>query len=327
MPATDRSDSRPRLAADFFKAHGLGNDYLVFPAGDAWVARREAVARVCHRHRGVGSDGIIAYLGRGRPEPSGEGEDVDVVEPAATGGAGGDTDVHRLEGFNPDGSEFERSGNGLRVFAAYLAARGVVGEGEPFRVTLGGDVVEMEVLDRGPGGRLDVRVDMGRARTGLEAVRGIAEPLTDEGRVSHPGRGDLAVTFVSVGNPHGVYFTDRPGVEVLRDVGPFLSTHRAFPRGLNVQVARVVDPGRLHVLVWERGVGETSASGTSACAAAVAAVSTGRAEPGPIQVEMEGGTLGVTVSPELDVELRGPVGESFRGALTAGFCEGLGSPL
>jgi len=290
---------RPSLAAVFFKGHGLGNDYLVFPAGEAWTAGPPAVERVCDRWLGVGGDGIIVQLG------------VD------------DTGIHHLRGFNPDGTEFERSGNGLRVFAAFLASRGDVEEGAPFHVSLGGDTVEMEVLGRGPGARLDVRVDMGRARTGFDVVRADREYLTPEGAVRHPTRGDLALTLVSVGNPHGVYFTERPGVEVLRDVGPFLSSHRAFPQGLNVQVARVLEPGRLKVLVWERGVGETSASGTSACAAAVAAVTTGRMEPGPIEVEMEGGVLGVAVSPDLDVELRGPVEEIYEGRLADGFCEEL----
>lgn len=291
--------ARPSLAADFFKAHGLGNDYLVFPVGEAWTARAPAVERVCDRWLGAGADGIIVHLGAD------------------------DTGIHHLRGFNPDGGEFERSGNGLRVFAAYLASRGDVKEGEAFHVSLGGDTVEMEVLSRGEGPRLEVRVDMGRAQVGLEAVRADTEYLAPEGGVRHPTRGVLEVVPVSVGNPHGVYFTERPGVEVLRDVGPFLGSHRAFPRGLNVQVARVVGRGRLRVLVWERGVGETSASGTSACAAAVAAVTTGRMEPGSIEVEMEGGTLGVTISPELDVELRGPVEEIYEGRLADGLCREL----
>lgn len=297
--AADPPGARPALAAGFFKAHGLGNDYLVFPVGDAWMARASAVERVCDRWLGAGADGIIAYLG------------ID------------DSGIHHLRGFNPDGGEFERSGNGLRVFAAFLASRGDVEEGEEFHVGLGGDTVTMELLFRAEGPRLEVRADMGRARVGFDAVHADTEHLAPEGGIRHPTRGVLEVTPVSVGNPHGVYFTERPGVEVLRDVGPFLGSHRAFPHGLNVQVARVVGRDRLRVLVWERGAGETSASGTSACAAAVAAVTTGRMEPGSIEVEMEGGTLGVTVSPGLDVVLRGPVEEIYEGRLTDGFCEEL----
>lgn len=296
---TEDEGARPVLAPEFFKAHGLGNDYLVFERGDAWTAEPRAVEAICRRWRGVGADGIVCWLSR-------PGE------------------AHRLRMFNPDGSEFERSGNGLRVFAACLAARGVIAEGDPFRVAVGGDEVEMEVLARGTGASYDVRVEMGRASVGPDAVEADPEHLADGGGVRHGTLGVLDVTLVSVGNPHCVYFTPRPGVETLREVGPFLSSHRAFPAGVNVQVARVVGPGRLRVRVWERGVGETSASGTSACAAAVAAVHRDLLDPGSVRVEMDGGTLSVDVSPDLDLRLRGPVEEVCTGRLTDRFCEGLG---
>ena len=289
---------RPELASDFYKGHGLGNDYLVFDAGTGWTAHHRAVRTVCHRTRGVGADGIVCYLGfeEGR---------------------------HRLRMFNPDGSEFERSGNGLRIFAACLAARERVEEGEPFPVEVGGDVVEMEVLGRGDDGVHDVRVDMGRAELGPDAVGMDASYRADGTSLHHPRFGELDVTLVSVGNPHCVYFARQPGVEVLREVGPFLSDHRAFPLGVNVQVARVTDPGTLRVRVWERGVGETSASGTSACAAALAAVHRGLVEPGAVRVEMDGGALEVEVGEELDVRLRGPVQEVCRGRLGEGFLRAL----
>jgi len=286
---------RPRLGGDFYKAHGLGNDYLVFEGGVAWTATTEAVKAVCHRWRGVGSDGIVCRTGEG-----------------ATG--------HALRMFNPDGSEFERSGNGLRVFAAYLASRGQVTQDEPFEVEVGGDVVRMEVLGRrGPAG-WQVRVEMGKAEVGPDAVDADEGQLTEGGGIRHSRLGELDVTLVSIGNPHCVYFATRPGVEILREVGPILTNHRAFPRGINVQVARVAGPGRLRVGVWERGVGETSASGTSACAAAVAAVHRGLVEPGTVEVEMVGGTLEVEVTESLDVRLQGPVEEVYAGSLTDGFC-------
>lgn len=288
---------RPSLQPGFYKAHGLGNDYLVFEAGEVWTATREAVKEVCHRNRGVGSDGIVCRMG-----------DADGSQ--------------RLRMFNPDGSEFERSGNGLRVFAAYLASREEVVEADPFRVEVGGDVVEMEVLGSGPEG-YDVRIDMGRAEVGAGAVGADGQYLTEEGGIEHPRLGLLEVTPVSVGNPHCVYFTSRPGVEILREAGPFLSSHRAFPRGVNVQVVRDAGPGRLDVHVWERGAGETSASGTSACAAAVAAVHRGLQDPGPITVDMPGGGLQVDVADDFRVRLRGPVREVCAGRLAGSFCRDL----
>lgn len=290
---------RPRLAADFYRAHGLGNDYLVFEAGDAWSAEVEAVTSVCDRWRGVGADGIVCRVGRR------------------------DDGSHRLRMFNPDGSEFERSGNGLRVFAAFLASRDEVEEGKPFSVYVGGDLVEMTVVGSMDAG-YDVRVRMGRARVGPEAVGADRGKMTEGGEIPREVRGELDVTLVSVGNPHCVHFAPQPDLETLRDLGPFLSGHPAFPAGVNVQVVGVEGPGRLRVLVWERGVGETSASGTSACAAAVAAVSRGLVEPGPVAVQMTGGILEVDVSNELRVHLRGPVGEICTGRLTDRFCQALG---
>lgn len=283
---------RPRAGASWFKAHGLGNDYLVFRGGDAWTMTPEAVARVCDRWRGVGGDGIVLEL-----PPDGP--------------------AHRLRMFNPDGSEFERSGNGLRVFGAALATAGRVGHA-PFEVEVGGGRVTMQLHGVRPGGVLDLSVEMGRAS--VDDVRARASlPLLDGSTVQ--------VVPVRVGNPHCVVFTDDLSEPALFRLGPALATHPAFPGGTNVQLARVEGfphERRLRIAIWERGVGRTSASGTSSCAVAVAAVHQGRLPPGEVEVVMDGGTLRVTVTPELDVILRGPVEEVSRGVLTQGFLEALG---
>lgn len=277
---------RPEAGAGWFKAHGLGNDYLVFRAGEGWRVTPGAAAAVCHRWRGVGGDGIVLEL----PPLGGR---------------------FRLRMFNPDGSEFERSGNGLRVFAAALASEGRVGS-DPFPVEVGGGEVVMQVRGREPGGILDVSVEMGRAQVASAAV---------PDRLALPGGGEVAVRRVWTGNPHCVVFTDDLSEEALQRLGPALAAHSAFPGGTNVQLARVEGPGRVRIAIWERGVGPTSASGTSSCAVAVAAVYEGRLLPGEVEVVMEGGTLGVTVSPELDVVLRGPVQEVGQGTLGEGFLE------
>lgn len=284
-------DDRPRAGAAWFKAHGLGNDYLVFRSGDAWTLSPEAVAAVCDRWRGVGSDGIVLEL-----PPDGP--------------------AHRLRMFNPDGGEFERSGNGLRIFGAALATAGRVGAA-PFEVEVGGGRVTMQLHGRSPGGILDLSVEMGRATVD----RGGAGDS-----VELPDGSSVRVRPVWVGNPHCVVFTDDLSDQALRRLGPALATHPAFPGGTNVQLARVEgDPGerRVRIAIWERGVGRTSASGTSSCAVAVAAVHEGRVSPGEIEILMEGGTLRVTVTPELEVVLRGPVQEVARGVLTPGFLEWL----
>ncbi|MEJ2540159.1 MAG: diaminopimelate epimerase [Gemmatimonadota bacterium] len=302
--------ARPVAGTGLYKAHGLGNDYLVVERGRDWILTPEAVAAVCHRTRGAGSDGILW------------------VDPGTT--------PFLLRGFNPDGSEFERSGNGLRILGSHLHRTGRVGD-EPFQVTVGGETVGMRV--RGAqGNRFDVEVEMGRARLGAGAVALDPAGLRPArgGKEARPhqvaletGSGVASLVPVSVGNPHAVVWgspgpwswraLDEPGaVAALERWGPALSGHGGFASGTNVQVARVETPTRILALVWERGVGRTSASGTSACAVAVSAVASGRVPPGSIEVVMEGGTLQVAVTPSLEVRLRGPVEAVWTGDMEPG---------
>jgi len=219
--------------------------------------------------------------------------------------------------FNPDGSEFERSGNGLRVYAAYLASGGRVGD-EPFQVEVGGDVVTMQVHHRTREGEYDVSADMGRASLDPEVVGLDARELDAAGRL-HLATGAVEITPVSTGNPHCVVFRDDLSDRALESLGPALATHPAFSSGTNVQLAWPVGDGQVRIRIWERGVGPTSASGTSACAVAAAAVSRGLVQSGPVQVLMEGGALEVRVTDQLDIVLRGPVREVYRGVLSPGF--------
>lgn len=294
---TDAPPRRPAAAAGFYKAHGLGNDYLVFEEGDEWPLTPAAVRLVCDRYRGPGGDGIVLLL---------------------RGEAGA---IPKLRMFNPDGSEFERSGNGLRILGAYLARRGRA-DARPFRVEVGGDHVVLTVHAT-VGPVHDVSVDMGRARIGPDAVGLDPGALDARGRLAGPHGEPLDIVPVSVGNPHLVVFADRVHDEALQRIGPFLAAHPALAAGANVQLARVLGPGSCRALIWERGVGRTSASGTSSCAVAVAAVSRGLVRPGPVVVHMDGGDLEVDVTPGLDVVLRGPVEEVCDGTLTGGFVSAL----
>jgi diaminopimelate epimerase len=291
----------PRLGTAFYKAHGLGNDYLVFEEGDAWRATPQAVRSVCDPHRGVGSDGIVALLAD------------------RSGG------VFRLRMFNPDGSEFERSGNGLRVLGSYLAR---TGEKSPYTIEVGGERVRMFVHPTKDGTydtSHDISVEMGQARVGPEAVQLDPMALDKNGRIRGPnGRKKLHVVPVSIGNPHMVVLDDEPTPALLGLVGPFLVAHPALRNGANVQIARATGPRTAEALVWERGVGPTSASGTSACAVAVALLTECRTEPGEVTVRMPGGAMRVTVDEGRHVVLRGPVEEVCTGTLTEGMLAGLG---
>ena len=291
---------RPSLGTWFYKAHGLGNDYLVFREGSAWSATPEAITVVCDRHRGVGSDGVVVLL------------------------ANEDPDLFRLRMFNPDGSEFERSGNGLRILASYLAREGLVGEAS-FVVEVGGAQIEMTVHGV-RGATYDVSVDMGWCRVGPEAVGLEAGALDEHGGITGPDGVRLHVVPVSVGNPHLVTLVPDPTDELLESLGPFLVSHPALSHGANVQLVTTLGPGRVRALIWERGVGRTSASGTSACAVAVAAVAEGLVEAGDVRVEMPGGSLVVSVSSEYHTLLRGPVEEVLSGELATAWVSRFETP-
>lgn len=294
------------LSRRFFKGHGHGNDYLVFEEGCGWSVDPESVQKVCDRWRGPGGDGIVALL-------AGEGPF----------GQRRKDDPFRLRMFNPDGSEFERSGNGLRILGSYLYARGRVRGGDPFPVEVGGDVVLMEILGREGPGLIDVAVEMGQGRFGMAEVGGSPESLKENRFLPGPDGALLDVQPVSVGNPHCVVFRDRLDEKDLLELGPFLTGHPVFPHGTNVQLATPLGDQAVEILIWERGVGRTSSSGTSACAVASACVERGVLDPGRIRVAMEGGDFRVMVTEERAVRLEGPVGPVMEGELTVEFQKGL----
>jgi diaminopimelate epimerase len=194
--------------------------------------------------------------------------------------------------WNPDGSTAELSGNGARIAAMWLARR----SGVAFpRLRMGDRTVPARVEGD------EVEVDLGEVDVGRP------EALEVDGE-------RIEVTPVTIGNPHAVIRRDPSREELLR-LGPLVEWHERFPARTNVQLARAVSPNDLAVLVWERGVGETRASGSSAAAAAAAAVTHGWCET-PVRVHLPGGTLTVDIR-EGRAILSGPVAEIFRGETTS----------
>jgi len=281
--------------AVFFRGHGLGNDYVALEL-DAlpFGLTPPAVRLFCDRHTGVGSDGILAAV------PS---------EAADFG----------LRIFNPDGSEAEKSGNGIRIFGAYLLDLGRVEIGPAFTVETPGGVVRVRIVAETGEGVLDVEVEMGVASFRSGDV-GLAGPDREtEGEALELPSGDRVwISTVSIGNPHCVIFQDELDVDELRRRAPQISTHPDFARGTNVQFAVGTAPDEVEAWVWERGAGETRASGSSACAVAAAAVRRGLVSERQVAVRMPGGTLHVEVRDDWSLLLRGPVEGVCRGELTAG---------
>jgi diaminopimelate epimerase len=270
----------------FSKYHALGNDYLVVEAAE-WAAALEpsAVRRVCDRHFGLGSDGILVRQ------------------------AGATDDQFSVRILNPDGTEAEKSGNGLRIFARYLWDIKLVGA-EPFAVATPGGTVRCEVRDRG---RLVV-VDMGRVRFTSTDIP-VAGPAREVVREPLEVRGQtFEFTAATVGNPHCVLVRETVAEEEARTFGPLVETDHRFPRRTNVQFMQVLDRHTVRIEIWERGAGYTLASGSSSCAAAAVACRLGLCDS-PVSVHMPGGTLAIEVGADYSVRMTGPVTKVAHGDL------------
>jgi len=270
---------------DFYKYHGLGNDYLVIdPARFDVTLNRESIRLICDRNYGVGSDGILYGPLRA--------EDGSI----------------RVRIFNPDGSEAEKSGNGLRIFARYLVEAGYATSPD-FQIDTKGGRVSVH-LDA-PDGRL-MTVSMGILTFDSESipVRGpkrevLLEPL----EVNDHG---LKICAVSIGNPHCVVVREAVNRNLALALGPMIEEHSLFPDRTNVQFMKVLDRRNIQIEIWERGAGYTLASGSSSCAAAGVAFKLGYCDP-DIRVHMPGGTIDVSISTDLSVRIRGEVSAVFSG--------------
>lgn len=284
----------------FFRGHGLGNDYIVVdPKELTFKLTPPNIKSVCDRNWGLGSDGILALV------PSKKAD-------------------FGLRIFNPDGSEAEKSGNGLRIFARYLHATGRTRK-KRFTVETKGGLVTIGLHVDRHGDASAATVEMGHATfkpamlpCSLDVDELIQQPIEAAGCT-------LTFTGVSVGNPHCVVFKPAGQLwsrEELLRLGPLLENHLLFPRRTNVQLAVPTGPKEIFILIWERGAGETQASGSSSCAAASAAVRLGLVKS-PVTVKMPGGTLNIEVAADFHLTMKGPVAEVARGALSPSFVRGL----
>jgi diaminopimelate epimerase len=248
------------------KSHGLGNDYLVAdPADLAFALSPERVRLLCDRHVGVGSDGLLLLDGR-----------------------------LGVRIFNPDGSEAEKSGNGLRIFAKWLFDTRRA-SGSSFAIDTRGGRAAVEVIEVG-GRAVEVTVDMGPA-----AFREDVREIVVAGQ-------RLAVTALSLGNPHCVILRPTLDVTEIKRLGPLVERHPAFSNRTNVQLARAPARDRVELLIWERGAGQTQASGSSACAVVAACHRLGLVDR-QVTAHMPGGELSVRIDDAGSLWLRGPVEE------------------
>ncbi|MCS6777654.1 MAG: diaminopimelate epimerase [Chloroherpetonaceae bacterium] len=276
----------------FTKMHGIGNDFIVVNTLQENLPEErlpEISRRLNDRKFGIGGDGLI------------------LVAPSRIAD-------FKMRMFNPDGSESEMCGNGIRCFARYVYDRQLTGSTQIKIETLAGVKIVRLLLQ---GGRVNaVRVDMGAPRLlrseipmrGEDNTQVIREPLKIEGQ-------KFEITAVSMGNPHVIIFEDNLENFPVAKWGPLIENHRSFPERTNVHFVKVCSPGEVVIRTWERGAGETLACGTGACATVVACVlnnRTGRL----VEAHLPGGDLRIEWTGDNRVLMTGPAEEVFEGTIS-----------
>jgi diaminopimelate epimerase len=275
--------------ADFIKYQALGNDYLLIDPQQVQCGHDASTARaLCDRHLGVGADGVLFGP---------------VEWPAAP-------DPATLTIFNSDGSACERSANGIRMFALYLAER--YGAAAELTVRTAAADSQVRVCDARTG---LVRIGMGRASFDPRdiPVTGIDEPYL-QWTLTVAGE-QLTVTSVANGNPHTVTIVPELDAQRVATLGPLIAGHASFPHRTNVEFVRVLDSGTIEARIWERGAGYALASGSGACAAAGAAHALGLVGD-RVTVAMPGGSVEVVIDADAEVWLTGVVEKVAAGDLS-----------
>ena len=274
----------------FVKSHGLGNDYIVLNEDRIdFKLTEKAIIKICDVHYGIGSDGILLKV------PS---------ERADFG----------LRILNPDGSEAEKSGNGLRIFAKYLYDYKYTIE-KSFSIETPGGLVRAEVIEEKNGKAFTIKVEMGRAIFESERVPVNCKNNECIDETLHLEYRDYKINCVSVGNPHCVVLKDELDEKEIMTFGSQIENHKIFPNRINVQFAKVVSATEVEILIWERGAGWTLASGSSSCAVACVVINRGLTEQN-LTIKMPGGNLKIEIDDEWNIEMTGEVREIASGILS-----------
>lgn len=275
------------LQVKYSKYHALGNDYLVIAPEDIdFELTLERIKRICHRNFGVGSDGILFGSLPSKDARFG------------------------LRIFNPDGSEAEKSGNGLRIFSRYLWDKQLVGEEEFDIETLGGQV-KARVANSGKS----VQVEMGSVSFHSEKIpvtghprEVLEESITVENRT-------FTFCAATIGNPHCVILLPELTPNLATKYGSLLEVHPYFPNRTNVQFVKVLDRNNIQIEIWERGAGYTLASGSSSSAAAAVANRLGLCDSS-VTVHMPGGLILIEIGDRFSITMTGSVTKVAEGLIS-----------
>ncbi|MDP6142289.1 MAG: diaminopimelate epimerase [Dehalococcoidales bacterium] len=281
---------------NFTKMQSVGNDFILVEASSKQYNWPQIARAICHRHFGVGGDGLLLLV------------------PSSAAGFG-------MRVLNSDGSETEACGNGLRCLAKYVIDQGLAGTGtKEITIETTAGIRKAKLVKE--KGKVDkIQVGMGLPQLSAPnipvAIESEKSDLIDITLIAdYPitvGGEELKMSFVSMGNPHAIHFLQSPVIDFpLSRFGPMVEKHELFPNRINFEVARVIGRKEIEVQVWERGVGETLGCGSGACAVAVCAQLLGYSD-NKVDIKLPGGILGVEWDGVGEVLLSGPAEIVFTG--------------
>ena len=265
---------------NYYKYQALGNDYLVLdPKSFIYPLNEQRINRICHRNFGIGSDGILYG-----PEFRSDGTPHVTI-------------------YNPDGSEAEKSGNGVRIFSKYLYDQSYIKENSFLLNTKGG------VVSVTRNNFSDFTVSMGVLSTAGN------KEIEIEGK-------KYRLHLASIGNPHAVSMLDEISENLARKIGPVVENHEFFPNRTNVQLAQISDRKNINAQIWERGAGYTLASGSSSCAIVGVCYRLELCDE-EVKVHMPGGDLEITVNKQFEMTMKGEVSNVAKGEFATQFMDEL----
>ena len=285
----------------FVKLHGLGNEYVVLDSSNInFALTKQAIKRICNIHFGIGSDGIVMKVPAGKAD-------------------------FGFRVYNPDGSEAEKSGNGLRILCKYLYDYGYATT-KQFSVETLTDIVYADIVEELRGKATQISVDMGKAIFTSRQIPVNSDKPEFFSEKIIAGDREFEVHCVSVGNPHCVVLRDVLDEKEVLKYGPLIENHKMFPNKINVQFAKVLSDRDAQILIWERGAGYTLASGSSSCAASSVLVKKGLVK-GDLTMHMQGGKLKIQIDKEWNIRMTGEVREIAHGVLSGELLDDLEKPF
>lgn len=274
----------------FVKTHGLGNEYIVLDEEKIdFELTEKAIQRICNVNFGIGSDGILLKVASNKAD-------------------------FGLKIFNPDGSEAEKSGNGLRIFCKFIYDYKFTDK-DVFTVETKGGLVTAKIVEAVNGRAKLITVDMGKAVFEADKIPTNFKTKEVIGEKIQVLDKEYEINCVSMGNPHCVVIKDELNVDEIKKYGKEIENYHMFPNRINVQFAKVISRSEVEVLIWERGAGFTLASGSSSCGVS-SVLRKKNLIDSKVKVKMLGGELTIEIDDEFNLKMTGEVRQIAEGKLS-----------